>query len=393
MKTEMIKIKIVFVIFSILSVSCGTRYSVEDHHRDDDFKNNITSVISLSQEIRQKAGIVTEPVYLRKLLRKYSFPGGIFMDETKVVHVSSKVSGIVVKSNFKVGDFVRKGEVLALIDSMEVGDLQNEYLKAKAELEIAQSSYERANLLFDQKVISKAEFLRRYGEYLSKKSNLESLRNKLRLFGFSEKEISFVEKERKISSQIRIVSPISGRIIEAHSVVGEIVEQSRPIFKIADLSNLWVVANIPEKDISKIREGQYINFTVSAYPDKAFRGRISYVSDIVDFDTRTVSVRAEVQNPDRLLKPGMFANIEVIVEEINVLAVPKSAVQRDGDEIFVFVKIGENTFEKRKIEIGYEGDDFYQVLSGLREGEIVVVSGSFILKSAMKRHLIKGEVE
>ena len=164
------------------------------------------------------------------------------------------------------------------------------------------------------------------------------------------------------------------------------------MFVIADLSSLWVIADVPERDIPKIKKGQRVAITVSPYPEKVFSGKIGYISETIDPETRTIKVRAAVENPGRILKPEMFAAIKIsTMEKEKVLAIPASAIQREGENTIVFISRGKNTFEKRIVSIGPEVDGFHQVLSGLKEGESVVTKGAFTLKSEALKGLMGEE--
>lgn len=207
----------------------------------------------------------------------------------------------------------------------------------------------------------------------------------------TEEAISSIGKEHTISSKVAIYAPVSGTVIERHVTIGEVVEPAKPLFTIANLSNLWVIADIPENDVSKVNKGQRVGVVASAYPDKEFTGSVTYISDTVDPATRTVKIRAEVENPKGILKPEMFATVKIGTGKVDALAIPETAVQREGDKTIVFVAKGENSFEKREVTFGPEIDGFHQVLSGLKKGEQIVTKGAFTLKSETMKGLMEEE--
>lgn len=351
-----------------------------------------SGLITLKPEAIQQAGLKTEAASLRAFKTEASFPGKVSVNETRLAHVGSRIPGRAVEVYGNLGDYVAKGTPLAVIDSTELGEAQSQYLKAKTNFEIAEKSYERAKIILEGKVISTGEFQRREGEYLSARTELKASEDRLHLLGMTDEEISSIGREHAINSKVAIYSPASGNIIERHLTLGEVVEPVKPLFVTADLSTLWVIADIPEKDIPKIKKGQGVAVTVSPYPERVFRGKINYISELIDPETRTVKVRAEVENPKGMLKPEMFATMRISTSEKGrVLAVPVSAVQRDNDKTIVFVAKGEKAFEKRTIEVGLQMDGFHQVLSGIREGERIVVKGAFTLKSETMKGMMEEE--
>jgi cobalt-zinc-cadmium efflux system membrane fusion protein len=353
------------------------RHVEEKDHRDEQ-----PGVITLGPEAIAHAGIKTEAISLRPVSVEYAFTGKVSVNETRLAHVGPRIPGRAIEVFANPGDYVKKGQPLAVIDSPELGEAQSQYLKAKTAFEIAEKSFERAKIVLEGKVISTGEFQRREGEYLSAKTELKAAEDRLHLLGMTEKEISAIGKEHTINSRVAIYSPISGAVIERHLTLGEVVEPVKPLFTVADLSNLWVIADIPEADIPKIKKGQSVAIVVSPYPEKVFKGKISYISDVIDTETRSVKVRAEVDNAKGTLKPEMFATVRISTSEKGkVLAIPESAVQREGNKSIVFVAVDEHEFEKRVVEIGPRLDGLHRVLSGVKEGEKIVVKGAFILKS------------
>ncbi|MCC6503756.1 MAG: efflux RND transporter periplasmic adaptor subunit [Deltaproteobacteria bacterium] len=357
-------------------------HGTDKHTEEKGHQDEHTGVITLSPEAIEHAGIKTEAISLRPISVEYAFTGKVSVNETRLAHVGPRIPGRAVEVFANPGDYVKKGQPLAIIDSPELGEAQSQYLKAKTAFEIAEKSFERAKIVLEGKVISTGEFQRREGEYLSAKTELKAADDKLHLLGMMEKEIAAIGKEHTINSRVAIYSPISGAVIERHLTLGEVVEPVKPLFTVADLSNLWVIADVTEVDIPKIKKKQNVAIVVSAYPEKVFNGKLSYISEVIDPETRSVKVRAEVDNAKGMLKPEMFATVRISTSEREkVLAVPESAVQRDGDKSIVFVAIDEHEFEKRVIEVGPRIDGLHRILSGIKEGEKIVVKGAFTLKS------------
>jgi len=349
-------------------------------------------LIKLNKEAIDRAGIEIGAVSLRPLKVEHTFSGRISVNEMRLAHIGPRILGRAIEIYANLGDAVEKGMPLAMIDSPELGEAQSQYLKARTTFEIAEKSYERAKIILEGKVISTGEFQRREGEFIVAKTELKATEDRLHLLGMTDKEILDIGREHTINSRAAIYAPLSGAIIERHITLGEVVEPVKPLFTIADLSALWVIADIPEGDIPKIKKGQDVAVTISPYPEKVFKGNISYIAGVIDPETRTVKVRAEVENPKGLLKPEMFATVRISTsEKKGVLAIPGSAIQRDGDKTIVFVEKGESAFEKRPVEIGPEVDGYHPVVSGLKGGERIVVKGAFTLKSETMKGMMEEE--
>lgn len=361
---------------------------VEEVHKEE-AKEEHKEDISLTPEAVKLAGIETTEVSMRLLKIENSFPGKVSVDETRLAHVGPRIAGRAVEVYANLGDIIKKGQPVAVIDSPELGEAQSQYLKAKTNLQVAEKSYERAKIVLEGKVISTGEFQRREGEYLSASTEAKTAEDRLHLLGMTDDEVSAIGKGHTISSRVAIYAPVTGTVIERHLTLGEVVEPAKALFTITDLSNLWVIADIPENDISMVKKGQKVSVAVPSYPDAEFIGKVTYISDTIDPASRTVKVRAEVENPKGILKPEMFATVKIGTGKMDALAIPESAVQREGEKTIVFVAEGENTFEKRVVTLGPEVDGHHQILSGIEKGERIVTKGAFTLKSEGE----KGEME
>lgn len=453
-------------------------------------------IIRLSEGAMRSAGIVIEGVGKRRINNYITTTGEVKANIEREAHVTSRIPGRVVEVKARLGDDVSKGEVLALIDSVEVEqikigligeiaklratetNLQKERLlygnkskiaemakkgiksedainflkdaelgKAKADilkpltrLELAESNLKREKELYKDNISSmkeviaaekgytaariefqtaveemflnaKQEIIKAEADWTSAKGEIEKMKGSLHLYGFSNEEIERMTtvSERHEYAPIPITSPFNGRIVEKKVAMGEVIDTSTPLFKLIDLSTVWVWANVYERDIGRVKNGEETFITVTPYPDRVFTGKITYISDTVDPATRIVKVRVEVDNPpshpfrggDRwevkggqggLLKPEMFATIKINVGQGESLAVPESAIQRDGENTIVFVALSkEGEFEKRVVTVGSEVDGYHPILSGLEEGERIVTKGSFILKSESLKGLMEEE--
>jgi len=378
------------VVMAFLLTGCQKGEVKEAAHKDEhyDEKDHQEDIVLTPEAVKQ-ARIETTEVSMRLLKVESSFPGKVSVDETRLAHVGPRIAGMAVEVYASLGDFIKKGQPVAVIDSPELGEAQSHYLKAKTNLQVAEKSYERAKIVVEGKVISTGEFQRREGEYLSATTEAKAAEDRLHLLGMTDDEVSAIGKGHTISSRVAIYAPVTGTVIERHLTLGEVVEPAEPLFTIADLSNLWVIADIPENDISMVKKGQKVSVAVPSYPDAEFIGKVTYISDTVEPATRSVKVRAEVENLKGTLKPEMFATVKVGTGKMDALAIPESAVQREGEKTIVFVAEDEITFQKRVVTLGPEVDGYHQVISGLEKGERIVTKGAFTLKSEG----MKGEME
>jgi membrane fusion protein, heavy metal efflux system len=336
-----------------------------------------------------RSGVTTEPVG-RTAFRTYrTFPGVVRPNEHALANITTLVRGRVVEVHADLGQMVKPNQLLAVLQSGDLGLAQSAYLKARARRHVAEQAYQRAQYLYQEKVIGQAEAQRREGEMISVRAETQEAREGLRLLGMGDKEIATLERTQTIRSQVPIVAPFAGRVIARDLTKGEVVETTHKLFVVADLSTLWVVGSVSEKDISFMQRAavvpnQPVEVHVAAYPDEVFHGTVSYVGDVIDIATRTMAVRLILDNSDGHLKPEMFATVRVSSEQASdVLVISEAAIQHDRDRIFVFVQKEPGVFEARTIKVGEKNGTFAEVLDGLQEGDVVVKEGAFTLKSEL----------
>jgi len=357
-------------------------------------KPHETGLVTLTQDEIRSSAIVIEPVVRGEFKVHRDFPATVVPDHRTTAEITALVRGRVVDVYADLGQQVKADDLLAILYSSDLGMAQSTYLKAGAKLFVAERAFERAKMLLQEKVIGLAEAQRRQGEMLSLRAEKREAEDRLRLLGMSEDQITKLNKDQKIVSYVPITAPFDGRVIARNLTKGEVVEVTEKLFTIADLSEVWVMANIPEKDIPFIRADagtsdkssveQIVDVLLTAYPGEVFHGKVTYVGDVLEVATRTMNLRLEVPNPHRKLKPQMYATIRVhSLPEQNVLMVPEVAVQRERDRRFVFVQRDAHTFEARDVQLGESNGEVFKVLDGLREGEPVVVKGAYVLKSEL----------
>jgi cobalt-zinc-cadmium efflux system membrane fusion protein len=378
---------VMVLVFLVSFSSCGE--GEEANHEEETHEKKDTNLVQLKST--ETANIKIEEVSLRSLENVLQVPGNVQFNENKLAHVGSRVPGRVVEVRANLGDKVKQGDSLAIIDSTELGTAQSEYLKAKANFLAQEKAYERAKKLLEGKAISLGEYQKREAEYMTVRAEFKAAEDKLHLLGLSEAEVKHIGSEHVINSKVAVRAPFSGTVVERHATLGEVIEPAANLFTLADLSTLWVIADLPEKDITLAKTGLPVEIKVSSYPDEVFKGTVAYIADQIDPSTRTVKVRTEVDNSLGKLKPEMFATIFITTQIMSdVLAIPQEAVQTDGNKKIVFIDKGNGGFEKREVSLGNQVDSFYQVVSGVKPGERIVTKGSFLLKSEAEKGEIGG---
>lgn len=319
-----------------------------------------------------------------------TFPATVQANENELAEVSTLIRGRVMKVHADVGQDVKKDALLAMLHSTDLGVTEGAYLKAAAKLHETELAYERARDLHEHKAVSLAELQRREAEMKTARAEARETQNRLELLGVPRQEVERLDREHTIKADVPLRAPFDGRVIMRNITRGEVVETQQKLFTVADLSGVWVVGNVPEKDVRYIRKDQKVDVIVSAYPHAIFEGAITYISDVLDPATRTMRLRVTVPNPDRLLKPEMFATVRVYPALAqDALTVPLEAVQNGPTGKIVFVRRGVNEFEVRTVTVGNEQGEMIAVLDGVRDGEPVVTKGSFVLKSELERHKIE----
>jgi cobalt-zinc-cadmium efflux system membrane fusion protein len=346
-------------------------------------------LVRLSAKESLRVGVAVQPVVRSEFRTHREFPALVQPNQRAMADITTLVRGRVVDVYADLGQQVEANALLAILYSSELGLAQSAYLKARAKLHLAEQAYERAKFLLQEKVIGEAEAQRRQAELLSMQAEAHESRDLLKLLGMNDDEFLRLGRSRHIQSHVPIVAPFAGRIIGRNLTRGEVVETTEKLFVIADLSEVWVQANIPERDIAFVHTihasgARQAEVRINAYPKEVMTGTITYVGDVLDPATRTMQIRLELPNPDGRLKPEMFATIRLSSEpQPDQLAVPEAALQQDQGRTFVFVQRDADTYEVRDVQVGESNGSFTTILGGLSEGDPVVTHGAFLLKSEL----------
>lgn len=328
-----------------------------------------------------------EPVVVAELRESLRVPGRIEADEARVSRIGSPVTGRIMELDASVGEEVRRGQVLARLSSTELSSAQLGFLKAYSQRLLAERSAQRAQQLYDADVIGAAELQRRQGELQQADAEVNASRDQLKVLGMSSEAILNLAGTRNVNSQSTITSPFGGTVLERPVTQGQVVQPADNIYTIADLSRVWLVAEVPEQHSELVRVGEQIVAEVTALPGRSISGRLSFVAATLNPETRTVRVRLDLPNRDRQLKPAMLATVYVRGYPQSVPVVPASSVIRLDNKDHVFVQTGASEFLLRVVTLGAEADSRRRVLGGLKEGERIVSEGAFQLNIERERAL------
>jgi cobalt-zinc-cadmium efflux system membrane fusion protein len=313
-------------------------------------------------------------------------------DARRIARVGSQVSGRILQLLVFEGQKVKAGTALAMLHSTDLSDTQRALIKAASQRGLAEASVKRAEQLVEADVIGRAELERRRAELLQANTEVESCRTQLRGLGMTENQIHELESNRKLSADYPIVTPRSGTVLKREITVGQVVQPADPAFTIADLSSVWIVANVPEEDAGSLQKDMEVQVRIPALFQQKMSGRLAFVSPIVDPATRTVEVRMDVANPDGLLKPDELATMVLTGHADHKLTVPNAAIVREENQDYVFVQNGPRTYTLRQVSLGDEEHDRRIVLSGIAQDEHIVTEGAFHLNNQRKQNAIKGGV-
>jgi RND family efflux transporter MFP subunit len=306
----------------------------------------------------------------------------------KQVAVTPLVAGRVVRVLVELGDQVRRGQTLAQVYSPDLAEAQTKYLSARAELEAHERELDRTTKLVQIGAASQQELERLHAEHAAKAASVQSLRSRLVLLGMPASAIESLSPGREIEATTNIPAPIAGVVTERGANVGLNVDTTTTLVTVVDLSSVWVVGALYERDFSRIHVGSNATVTTTAYPGLALHGRVSYIDPQVSADTRTARVRMEVPNPRHELRLGMYADIEIVAPaNTQTVTIPRSAVQNVGDRQVVYLAHASEPgrFIERAVRLGEPSGERVEVLSGVKPGDQVVTAGSFFVRAERER--------
>lgn len=349
---------------------------------------NDPALVAPADELRSQLRLAE--VATQQVAETLRVAGNIGFDEQRLARIGASITGRVMQIDAHLGQSVGKGDVLARLNSSELSEQQLAYLKALAQLELNRRNAERANALYEADVIGAAELQRRESEYKISLAETRAAADQLRLLGVSDAAISRLGRQGAVDSVTPVVASLAGVVVERKLLQGQVVQPSDVLFSVADLSRLWAVAQVPEQQVGQVKVGQSVSIEVPALGNEKLVGKLIYVAQTIDPETRTVLVRTELDNRDGRLKPAMLATMLIEARPVERLVVPASAVVRENDEEHVFVAEGEQHFRLVRVKLAPEQGGKRAVLAGLKGGEKLVVDGAFHLNNERNRKEMEG---
>jgi cobalt-zinc-cadmium efflux system membrane fusion protein len=336
---------------------------------------------------KQASTLKSAPVGSRDFTIFKTAVGTIDFNEDLLVQVFSQYAGKILKANFNIGDDVKAGDILFTIDSPDLLEAESTLLAAAGVLELQKRTLARATNLLKAGGSAQKDVDQSTSDQQTAEGAYKAARDAVRIFGKNDAEIDQVVDMRKVESTLRVLSPITGRIVARNAAPGLLTQPgSAPApYSVADLSTMWMLANVIETDAPAYKLGQDVEVRVLAYPDKVFKGHVTALGLMIDPSSRRLTVRSQIDDPDHLLRSGMYASFVIHVgDPVRSLAVPANGVVREGDgTMTVWVTSDRRRFTKRTVKVGLQQDDWSQILEGLEPGETVVTDGAVFLSNIL----------
>jgi cobalt-zinc-cadmium efflux system membrane fusion protein len=342
--------------------------------------------LKLSAEEAERAGIKVETIAQQAFADAITVTATIRPNQDRIARVAPRVEGRIVQVSASLGQQVKAGQALAVLDSLAIGEAQSALLHAQSSQRVSQADFKRAESLVADEIIPQRDFLRAKAELEKASAELRAAQDRLRLLGGSARS------DGAANSTFPLNAPLAGTVIQKKAIVGELGTPSDALFTVADLSKVWAEANLTEDTLAKVRVGSAATVTVAAYPGERFPGRVTYVASLLDKDSRTIPARIEVENKDGRLKPEMFATatIETTGAAREALSVPDGAILLLQGQPTVFVE-EHGGYEARAIEPGEKLSGRTVIKSGVGAGDKVVTAGAYALKARLLKSQISDE--
>ncbi len=335
--------------------------------------------VVLTQRAIERAGIVVEEVRAERLIGGIDVAAEVQLNPERTAHITPIVSGRIDEVTVTLGDQVEKGQTLAKVRSVALGEARSMAANSRAAVEVARANFQRQEELQREGIGSKRAYLEAQGALRRSQADVAAANERLTVYG----------SRKGSGSTVTMRSPLKGTLIERHATVGEVVSGDKPLFVVADLSRVWVVGRVYEQDVAAAQVGAPAAVALQAYPGRTWEGEVSYVASTLDSHTRTLDIRVELDNSQGVLRPGLFGTISISPDKhagAPVAVVPEGALQRYGEQHLVFVPGPEvGSFRPLFVTTGAPIRGKVEVYQGLEVGARVVVSGAFTLKSEWLR--------
>jgi cobalt-zinc-cadmium efflux system membrane fusion protein len=377
-------------VVTVMPVGCG---QADTQRRNEPARAEATTrelsrgegIVRLTDPQAKQSGIVTSPAGPGRLLIEVTLPGEVALNADRVAHVVPRVPGVAREVRKNLGDTVRRGEIMAVLESRELADSTGELLSAREHLILAQSNFTREERLWLKKISPEQDYIQAKNSLAEAGIALRTAEQKLRALGFSEEYIAQLSTRQDRAAMLyQIVAPFDGTITEKHVSLGELLKDESPAFVIADLSSVWVNLDVHQKDLPLIRTGQKAVISVgSGIPDAV--GRVVFLDPLATETNRTIHARVVIPNADGRYRPGLFVTGRISVEDIRVpVLVPNEALLLVDGNMCLFIG-GEDGFRLQRVTTGRTDGAFTEILQGLKPGQMFVSRGAFTLKSELEK--------
>lgn len=385
MEIKLLKI-ILATIISLSLMRCGSEEQVHDEHSEESHHEESHSESIMIPEVSIKEiGLKTEIVTLKPFTGLMKIPAIVTTNQNFEAQVGSLVQGRVHKVFVNAGDYVKAGQELMLVEGLEIGEIKAGYLKAKANLDFHLANFERQKKLIEQNVGSQKTFLESQAEYEKALAEFNAEDKKIHSIGLNDEDVlngNGNHPDQHTSGTLPVKAPIDGIVVERNVVIGQLVDGTTNAFKIISTASVWIDGQIYEKDFSRINQKTKVDFISSTYPGEKFSGSIINIGQTIDERSRTITIRAEFRNPDRRLKPQMFGEMLIPSNENSTaILIPAESIIKIENQDYVFVRLEDYSFQKRKVVPGSLMNELIEIKEGLNENEQVVIKGAFYLKS------------
>jgi cobalt-zinc-cadmium efflux system membrane fusion protein len=348
-------------------------------------KTDEAQSVDLSE--KQAGTLKLGPVGSRDFALLKTAVGTIDFNEDYLVQIFSQYPGKIIKANFNIGDDVKAGDILFTIDSPDLLQAESVLLATAGVLELQKRTLARVTMLLKAGGSAQKDVDQSTSDEQTAEGNFKAARDAVRIFGKTDAEIDQILAERKVDSTLLVPSPIAGRVVARSAAPGFLTQPGNAPapYSVADLSTMWMIANVIETDAPAYKLGQEVEVTVPAYPETVFKGHVTTLGSMIDPNSHRQLVRSKIDDPQHLLRSGMFASFVIRVgEPVRSLAVPAEGVVREGDgTMTVWVTSDSRRFVKRSVKLGLQQDGWDQILEGLQPGEVVVTDGAVFLSNRL----------
>jgi cobalt-zinc-cadmium efflux system membrane fusion protein len=365
---------------------CGAQAKPGDKSKEPSNCSRLLPVIKLaSPDLARRIGLETAKAVVEAHAHRLACNAETAYDMRRSAEIIPRVAGVLKEVRADLGQFVRKGEVLAIVDSAEVGAAKANYLSAHAAVELAQATYDRTLKLTQAKAAPAKTELESLTALNQARNAMRDSEQKLRNLAFDDEDIARIVATNDVRNTLEIVAPIDGTINAWDATRGEAVEPTTQLFGMADTATMWLWIDVYEADIAEVEPGQAVTFTISGTDGPDFAGKVTWMGTEVNPTTRTTRVRAELPNPKGRLRANQFGLASIRIEaEHDAIVVPRAAVQSDGEVDYLFLARGDGTFRPQRVRTRpTESDDRIEVVWGIAPGQDVVTTRSYMLKAEL----------